>query len=72
MIATPKCYDRHCKFFLGVIQPDGTELSEVNYCKAFPKGIPKEIAYGNNLHVQPIKDQDNDIVFEKGKFQWEE
>ena len=34
-------------------------------CKAFPKGIPYEIAYGKNRHLKPLKNQDNDIVFEK-------
>jgi len=34
-------------------------------CKAFPKGIPSEIAYGNNRHTKPLSDQDNDIIFEK-------
>lgn len=65
MLAEPKCWTRKCKHYIGVIQPDGTELTETNSCKAFPKDIPVEIAYGNNLHLKPIKDQKNDIVFEK-------
>lgn len=65
MLAEPTCWTRKCKHYQGVIQPDGTELTETNSCKAFPKGIPSEIAYGNNLHLKPIKNQKNGIVFEK-------
>lgn len=72
MLATANCYTRHCKFYQGIIQPDGTELSERNYCKAFPDGIPDSIAYGEIIHDKPIKDQGNTIVFEKGKFDWED
>ena len=65
MLLIPKCFDRKCKHYIGVIQPDGTELTETNVCKAFPKGIPNEIAYGDNLHLKPLKNQANIIVFEK-------
>ena len=65
MLAVPRCWERKCKNYLGVIQPDGTELTETNSCKAFPKHIPKEIAYGRNLHLKPLLDQDNDIIFER-------
>ena len=37
-------------------------------CKAFSDdvgGIPMEILEGKNKHTKPLKDQDNDIVFEK-------
>jgi hypothetical protein len=65
MLAEPKCWTRNCKHFTGVIQPDGTEQTETNACKAFPKGIPTEITYGNNKHTAPIVNQGNTIVFEK-------
>ena len=65
MLAVPQCYKRKCKHYLGVIQPDNTEQTEVVYCKAFLKGIPDKIAYGDNLHSKPLKNQDNDIIFEK-------
>ena len=65
MLAEPNCHKRRCKHYLGVIQPDGTEMTETNYCEAFPDGIPAEIAYGNNKHLRPHPDQDNEIVFEK-------
>lgn len=67
-----KCFLRHCKHFQGIVQPDGTEATEVPACTAFPKGIPDEIAYGGNKHLEPLPDQGNEIVFEKGKFEWED
>lgn len=33
-------------------------------CTAFPNGIPDEITSGENEHSDPLKEQDNDIVFE--------
>lgn len=65
MIAEPNCYKRKCKHFLGVIQPDGTEMTEKVYCKAYPNGIPSEIAYGNDKHLTIRTDQKNNYVFEK-------
>jgi hypothetical protein len=40
-------------------------MTEVNYCDAFPDGIPDEIAYGRNKHLKPLKNQKNNIVYEK-------
>jgi len=65
MLPEPKCYKRKCKYYLGVIQPDGTEVTEVNNCEAFPKGIPSNIVYGESLHTKKHPNQDNDIIFEK-------
>jgi len=67
MLMEPKCYERECKHFLGVRQTDDTEESEFVYCKAFPDGIPDEIAYGKDKHSKPLEDQTNDIVYEKEK-----
>ena len=64
MLAAPNCWKRKCKNYTGVIQPDGTEMSETNACKAFPTGIPNVIAYGENLHLEPFEG-DNGIQFEK-------
>ena len=72
MLAEPKCYKRKCKHYLGIIQPDGTEMTETNYCHAFPNGIPVDIAYGDDKHKEKHKDQENDITYEKGPFEWEE
>ena len=58
----PKCFIRKCIHFDGV-----KAISELNHkavCKAFPKGIPDEIAYGDNLHTKPFPG-DNGITFEQ-------
>ena len=67
MIEEPNCSKRQCKWLQGVIQPDGTEQSEVSYCPAFPDGIPDNIAYGDNKHLSIIKDQEGEKVYEKEK-----
>jgi len=61
--------------YLGIIQPDGKkELTERNYCRAFPDGIPDGIAYGDNKHdeIHYFQLGINTILFEKGKFEWED
>lgn len=47
------CSKLRCIHYRGVIQPDGTEATEVDVCTAFPQGIPLEIAQGLNLHEKP-------------------
>ena len=66
MLATPRCFERKCKHFTGVVQPDGTEQTEQPACAAYPNGIPPEIAYGNVLHRQPYP-KDQGIQYEKAK-----
>lgn len=66
MILQPKCYKRNCKHFTG-IKSEGIEINERPVCKAFPNGIPPEIAYGENLHLKPLRNQKNDIVYEQAK-----
>jgi hypothetical protein len=65
MLATPECFKRECRYFLGVIQPDGTEMTEDVNCDAFPEGIPSEISYGNNKHLVPFPGQKNKIVYKR-------
>ena len=67
MIGTPKCYTRECRHFIGVRQPegDGVEIGEYVYCAAFPEGIPDDIAYGDNKHLEPVPDQGNNIAYER-------
>jgi len=67
MVNQPNCFKRKCVHYIGVVQPDGTENIELHVCSAFPKGIPDKIAYGSNLHLRPLPNQDNDIVFQKNK-----
>jgi hypothetical protein len=64
MLAEPRCYTRRCRHFIGVSQPDGTELTERVICRAFPEGIPDEIAYGDNMHLKPYPG-DNGLRFEQ-------
>ena len=64
----PRCFTRKCIHFIGVKNLiEGDAFSVANFCNAFPNGIPDEIAYGDNLHLEPLKGQGNDIVFEKEK-----
>lgn len=48
-----RCFERRCKHFLGVVWLGEDESSEEAHCRAFPKGIPDEIAYGDNDHTKP-------------------
>ena len=64
MLIEPRCSVRRCKHFLGVLQPDGMELTERNYCSAFPDGIPTDIAYGDNKHLEPVEG-DQGIQYEE-------
>lgn len=66
MIAEPKCSKRKCKHFIGVAQRDDTEMTEHLICTAFPDGIPREIAFGDDPHTSVHASQaDNDIVYER-------
>jgi hypothetical protein len=50
-----RCVD--CEFYFGV-----------DSCMAFMDKIPDEILHGDNPHNEPLKNQDNDIVFKKLEF----
>lgn len=63
----PRCLQRNCIQFQGATWLGRTEKSEVVFCNAFPEGIPNDIAYGDNLHLAPIKKQGNTITFEKAE-----
>lgn len=65
MMKAPICFERYCKHYTGVSQPDGTEMTERYVCEAFPEGIPEEILDGSNDHSEPLTGQGNNIVFEK-------
>jgi len=67
MITPPKCFDRGCVHYLGIWQPDGTELTERPVCLAFPEEIPDEIAYGPDKHTSVAPDQKGTLVFKKGR-----
>lgn len=63
MLTEPHCSRRRCRHFRGV-KNDGDETTERPVCTAFPDGIPEEIAYGDNLHLEPVAG-DNGIIFER-------
>ena len=53
-----------CKHYQKV-KPDGIYGQRPTLiCEAFPDGIPSDILYGDNKHLEPIPKQNNDIVFE--------
>jgi hypothetical protein len=64
MLLTPKCMTRGCVHFQGVKVDDNAETNERPVCRAFPDGIPVEISYGENLHLEPVEG-DHGIVFKK-------
>lgn len=47
------------------MQPVGDETIEYHYCAAFPTGIPKEIAYGEDLHLEETENQIKGFIYEK-------
>ena len=63
MLTEPVCFTRKCKNFIG--SSNNEEKDQKIICKAFKNEIPDEIAYGSNLHAQPLKEQKNNIVFEE-------
>jgi len=67
ILLEPKCHIRKCNHFIGVSQPDDTEMTERVICKAYPNMIPADIAYGGDLHNTIRPDQQNSIIFEKKK-----
>ena len=62
LLAISNCQERGCKHYDNVLALD--DVNHVHICKAFPNGIPNEIAFGNNLHTEPYLGQENDIVYE--------
>lgn len=63
-IAEPQCFARNCVHFTGSREGTGDEI--IVTCKAFPGGIPDEIAYGNNPHTTPFEG-DGGTVFKQAK-----
>ena len=59
MLDAPRCNERRCINFAGAGQPanpqdrrDEFEAGQVWVCPAFPGGIPDDIAFGDNLHLE--------------------
>jgi|APSaa5957512535_1039671.scaffolds.fasta_scaffold30329_4 hypothetical protein len=62
------CLKRDCTYYSGAKEfIEGDPTSANHFCMAFPKGIPEEISYGENLHLKPLKNQGNDIEYEEYK-----
>ena len=56
-IEQPVCFN--CKHRINL-------MTDPPICEAFKEGIPNEIFWEQNHHTKPLKEQDNDIVFEEG------
>lgn len=67
MLQQPQCWNRQCRHFQGISQPGDDESLEHFVCKAFPNGIPDDIAFGDNPHTKPVEG-DNGIQYEKGPY----
>ena len=67
MIQQANCWKRGCAHYIGVSQPDGTELSERHVCTAFPDGIPGEISVGTNKHLKVHPKQTGTDVYKVAK-----
>jgi hypothetical protein len=65
MLIESNCSKRGCKHYIGVHQPDGTEMTERHVCEAFLDGIPADIVVGKNMHNEPVEG-DGGIQFEEG------
>jgi hypothetical protein len=59
-----ECSRRQCRHFIGAKKTDGDEATERLVCRAFPGGIPAEIAHGGNDHTKPYKG-DRGIRYER-------
>lgn len=64
MLAEPNCSKRSCIHFLGHDRLNGTDESLVHVCRAYPDGIPDEIAFGDDLHLEAKLGQVGPYVFE--------
>ncbi len=60
------CSKRRCVNYIGMRElMNGDESASKNICVAFMFGIPDNIAYGDELHLKPIINQRNNIVYEE-------
>ena len=64
MLAQSWCSKRGCIHYLGVKQDQESEMGERNICKAYPDGIPDEIAYGEFPHDEVYPGQNGDFIFQ--------
>ena len=67
MLKEPTCSERGCKHFLGLKRHDGPETEDQVICRAFPDGIPDEIAYGDNPDTLPFPRRPRHSLRGRGK-----
>jgi len=61
----PCCITRDCLHFTGM--EDDLTTGGLRYtCRAFPNGIPVDIAYGDRQHEVPLPEQEGDYVLTPG------
>jgi hypothetical protein len=65
MILEPNCHKRQRVHFIGV-RNDGDETTERVVRKAFPDGVPRDIAYGDNPHTKPYRG-DHGVRYEQAR-----
>lgn len=66
----PQCSIRWCRHFRGMESfaspAQGTD-NMVPVCPAFPRGIPRDIAYGATLHLTHDPRQEGDLTYDRIK-----
>ncbi len=63
-LTEPSCSKRECANYIGEFSNTADTWSRP-FCRGFISGIPHEIAYGDNLHLKPLKKQGNNFVYER-------
>lgn len=67
MLPESKCSKRLCKHYRGTRLLDLNDpKTEVHYCKAFKDGIPDEISYGENDHLELTGGEYRKLTFAVG------
>lgn len=68
MMEQPQCSKRECEHWFETgdfIDPQGKDVEgTVPVCRAFPKGIPDAIAWGDDPHTKPTEG-DHGIQYRK-------
>ena len=70
-MAEPECSKRECEIWIETGNfishtEDPNDEGTIPVCKAFPKGIPKDVVWGDNPHIKPIRG-DNGIQYKQYK-----
>ena len=60
----PNCFKRKCRHH--IIESDEESFQSRVVCRAFPDGVPEEIAFGDNLLTTPYPG-DHGIQYEGGQ-----